>query len=217
MKSLALYSNETSFIEEFSNKGLHHLKSEDPEIYSLLELEHQRQVSSLSMIASSSIANPSVLACEGLFLTNVTMEGYPGRRFHAGCKYIDAIERVAIERAKSTFDAHYVNVQPHSGSSANQIVMFSILQPGDCILGLDLDCGGHLTHGSRASFSGQFFESITYGLDENGRINYKQVLELAKKHKPRLIICGASAYTRIIDFKRFRAIVDEVGHFYSSH
>ncbi len=213
MNRLALYNNETSFIEGLPNNGLHHLKNEDPEIYSLLELEHQRQVNSLSMIASSSIAVPSVLACEGSSLTNVTTEGYPGRRFHAGCKYIDEIERIAIERAKSAFDAHYVNVQPHSGSSANQIVMFSILQPGDCILGLDLACGGHLTHGSKASFSGQFFKSITYGLDQNGFINYEQVLELAKKYKPRLIICGASAYTRTIDFKRFRAIADEVGAF----
>lgn len=200
-------------MEEFASDGVNRLAIEDPELFDLLGLEHQRQVNTLAMVASSSIADPSVLACEGSVLTNVTTEGYPGRRFHGGCKYIDEIEKIAIERAKSAFGARYVNVQPHSGSSANKIVMFSILRPGDRVLGLDLDSGGHLTHGSRASFSGQIFESFAYGLDETGRIDYDQVLDLAKRHRPRLIICGASAYTRVIDFERFRRIADEVGAF----
>ena len=198
---------------EFASEGINRLEQEDPELFTLLDLEYQRQVNTLSMVASSSIADPSVLACEGSVLTNITTEGYPGRRFHGGCKYVDEIEKIAIERAKLAFGAHYVNVQPHSGSSANQIVMFSVLRPGDRILGLDLDSGGHLTHGSRASFSGKIFDSFTYGLDETGHIDYDQVLVLAKRYQPRLIICGASAYTRIIDFERFRKIADEVGAF----
>jgi glycine hydroxymethyltransferase len=202
-----------SFMEEFASEGVIRLANEDPELFALLDLEHQRQVNTLSMVASSSVADPSVLACEGSILTNVTTEGYPGRRFHGGCKFIDEIEKIAVKRAKLAFGARYVNVQPHSGSSANQIIMFSILRPGDRVLGLDLDSGGHLTHGSRASFSGQIFESFAYGLDETGRIDYDQVLDLAKRHRPRLIICGASAYTRVIDFERFRKIADEVGAF----
>ncbi|MCY9165988.1 serine hydroxymethyltransferase [Bacillus atrophaeus] len=207
------YSIVGSFMERFASDGVNRLENEDPELFALLDLEHQRQVNTLSMVASSSIADPSVLACEGSVLTNVTTEGYPGRRFHGGCKFIDEIEKIAVERAKLAFGARYVNVQPHSGSSANQIVMFSILRPGDRVLGLDLDSGGHLTHGSRASFSGQIFESFTYGLNETGRIDYDQILDLAKRHRPRLIICGASAYTRVIDFERFRRIADEIGAF----
>src|SRR5699024_856427 len=200
-------------MEEFASDGVNRLAIEDPELFELLGLEHRRQVNTLAMVASSSIADPSVLACEGSVLTNVTTEGYPGRRFHGGCKYIDEIEKIAVERAKLAFGARYVNVQPHSGSSANQVVMFSVLRPGNRVLGLDLDSGGHLTHGSRASFSGQIFESFAYGLDETGRIDYDQVLDLAKRHRPRLIICGASAYTRVIDFEHFRRIADEVGAF----
>lgn len=200
-------------MEGFVRDGVKRLANEDPELSNLLDLEHQRQMDTLSMVASSSIADPSVLTCEGSVLTNVTTEGYPGRRFHGGCKFIDKVEQIAVERAKLAFGAKYVNVQPHSGSSANQIVMFSILQPGDRVLGLDLDSGGHLTHGSRASFSGQIFEAFAYGLDETGRIDYEQVLNLAKRYQPRLIICGASAYPRVIDFERFRRIADEVGAF----
>ncbi|MCK6258792.1 serine hydroxymethyltransferase [Fictibacillus sp. KIGAM418] len=207
------YRIRESFMEEFASDGVIRLANEDPELFALLDLEHQRQVNTLSMVASSSVADPSVLACEGSILTNVTTEGYPGRRFHGGCKYIDEVEKIAVERAKLAFGARYVNVQPHSGSSANQIVMFSILRPGDRVLGLDLDSGGHLTHGSRASFSGQVFESFAYGLDETGRIDYDQVLDLAKRHRPHLIICGASAYTRVIDFERFRKVADEIGAF----
>lgn len=199
------------FMGDFARDGVHLLASEDPDLFDLISLEYRRQVNTLSMIASSSTADPSVLACEGTVLTNVTTEGYPGQRFHGGCKYIDEVERIAIERAKLAFNARYVNVQPHSGSSANQIVMFSILRPGDRVLGLGLDSGGHLTHGSRASFSGQIFESFAYGLDESGFIDYDNVLDLAKRHQPRLIICGASAYPRVIDFERFRRIADEVG------
>jgi len=213
VKDLETYIIRESFMEEFASDGVNRLAIEDPELFELLGLEHRRQVNTLAMVASSSIADPSVLACEGSVLTNVTTEGYPGRRFHGGCKYIDEIEKIAVERAKLAFGARYVNVQPHSGSSANQVVMFSVLRPGNRVLGLDLDSGGHLTHGSRASFSGQIFESFAYGLDETGRIDYDQVLDLAKRHRPRLIICGASAYTRVIDFEHFRRIADEVGAF----
>ena len=207
------FRNEEKLMKDFVCDGVRLLASEDPELFDLFNLEYRRQVNTLSMIASSSIADPSVLVCEGTVLTNVTTEGYPGHRFHGGCKFIDEVEKIAIERAKLAFGARYVNVQPHSGSSANQIVMFSILRPGDRVLGLGLDSGGHLTHGSRASFSGQIFESYTYGLDETGRIDYDEVLNIAKRCRPRLIICGASAYPRIIDFERFRKIADEVGAF----
>jgi glycine hydroxymethyltransferase len=165
------------------------------------------------MVAASSIAHPSVLICEGMTTTNVTTEGYPGARFHAGCQFVDEIERLAIERAKAAFKARYANVQPHSGTSANEAVILSLLKPGDTILGLELNSGGHLTHGSKASISGQYFNAIGYGLDEEGYIDYEQVQRLAEKFKPKLIICGASAYPRTIDFKRFREIADEVRAF----
>ncbi len=198
-------------LSEFSQKGFELLESNDPELFGLLNSENQRQNDVLAMIAASSVADPSVLACEGTATVNVTTEGYPGARFHAGCQYVDEIELLAIDRAKKAFNAQYVNVQPHSGSSANGVILFSLLKPGDTILGLDLDAGGHLTHGSKASVSGRYFNAIGYGLDENGYIDYESVHELALKHKPSLIICGASAYPREIDFKRFREIADEVG------
>lgn len=202
---------EEKFMGDFARNGVQLLSNKDPELFDLLTLEYRRQVNSLSMVASSSIADPSVLACEGTVLTNVTTEGYPGKRFHGGCKYVDKIEQIAVERAKLAFNARYANVQPHSGSTANQIVMFNVLKPGDRVLALDLDSGGHLTHGSPASITGKIFESYTYGLDKTGRINYDNVLDIAKRCKPHLIICGASAYPRFIDFERFRQIADEVG------
>jgi len=197
-------------LSEFASYGHTRLQTEDEQLHHLLTQEYYRQQETLSLIAAASIADPSVLACEGTATNNVTTEGYPGARFHAGCEVIDEIERLAVERAKVAFRAHYANVQPHSGSSANQIVLFSVLKPGDTLLGLDLHAGGHLTHGSKASISGRYFQAIGYSLTPDGFIDYEQVEALAWQHKPRLIICGASAYPRTIDFKRFRAIADSV-------
>lgn len=202
-----------SVLAEFAQQGIDLLQRDDPALYELLDEEYRRQNDTLAMIAASSIADPSVLACEGMVTSNVTSEGYPGARYHAGCKFVDEIERLAIERAKDAFQARYANVQPHSGSTANQIVMFSLLKPGDTILGLDLNSGGHLTHGSKASVSGQYFNAVAYGLNDEGFIDYDGVHRLAHEHKPKLIITGASAYPRTIDFKRFREIADEVGAF----
>jgi glycine hydroxymethyltransferase len=200
-------------LAELSYRGIELLFEEDPVLHDLLTREYHRQTDTLAMVAASSIAHPSVLVCEGMITTNVTTEGYPGARFHAGCQFVDEIERLAVERAKVAFQARYANVQPHSGTSANEAVILSVLKPGDTILGLDLNSGGHLTHGSKASVSGQYFKAIGYGLDEEGYIDYEQVQRLAEKFKPKLIICGASAYPRTIDFKRFREIADEVRAF----
>lgn len=194
-------------------RGIEKLATEDARLYELLQREQYRQNNVLTMVAASSGAEPSVLVCQGMATTNVTTEGYPGARFHGGCEIVDEIERMAIERAKSAFNAQYANVQPHSGTAANGVVIFSLLRPGDTLLGLDLNSGGHLTHGSTASIIGQYFNSIGYGLTKDGYIDYDQVQSLAKKHRPKLIICGASAYPRLIDFKRFRAIADEVGSY----
>lgn len=193
--------------------GLGELEAEDPTLHGFLEQEYQRQMGTLSLIAASSLAPASVLACQGTPTGNVTTEGYPGARYHAGCEVVDRIEQLAIERAKAAFAAKYANVQPHSGSSANQIVMCALLQPGDTILGLDLDCGGHLTHGAKASMSGQYFRSVSYGLNETGRIDYDRMRVVARECKPRLVFCGASAYPRTIDFEYFRRVADEVGAF----
>lgn len=195
----------------FARHGVDLLQQEDPVLYELLEQEYYRQAHSLSMVASSSIAHPSVLACEGTFTSNVTAEGYPGARFHAGCKFVDQFEQLAIDRAKAALKAQYANVQPHSASTANQIVMSSLLKPGDTILGLGLDSGGHLSHGSKVNISGQFFNAIGYGLDGQGFINYAQLEELAEEFKPKLIISGTTAYPRVLDWERFRAIADRVG------
>lgn len=200
-----------STLTEMACTGIDLLRRDDPQLYQLLELENQRQNEVLAMVAASSVADPSVLACNGSATVNVTTEGYPGARFHAGCVHIDEIERLAISRAKAAFHAQYANVQPHSGSSANAVVIFSLLKAGETILGLDLDSGGHLTHGSKASVSGQYFNAVGYGLTAQGLIDYDQVHTLARQHRPKLIICGASAYPRVIDFKRFREIADDVG------
>jgi glycine hydroxymethyltransferase len=200
-----------SGLAELARRGLERLSQEDPRLFQLLEQEYERQNRVLMMVAASSVADPSVLACEGTPTVNVTTEGYPGARFHAGCRYVDEIERLAIERAKAAFGARYANVQPHSGSSANAIVICGLLRPGDTILGQEISAGGHLTHGARASFSGQYFRALGYGVDQDGRIDYAQVERLAREHKPRLIVCGASAYPRVIDFARFREIADAVG------
>jgi len=198
-------------LEETALHGIARLRSEDPVLYELLTREHRRQMGTLTMVAASSIADPSVLACEGTAMLNTTTEGYPGARFHAGCEVADPVERIAIERAKAAFGARYANVQPHSGTSANQIVMFSLLRAGDTVLGLHLDAGGHLSHGARASVSGIYFDAVSYGVDESGRIDLDEVRRLALEHRPRLMVAGASAYPRTVDFAAFRRIADEAG------
>ncbi|MCP2166910.1 serine hydroxymethyltransferase [Goodfellowiella coeruleoviolacea] len=193
--------------------GAQRLRHQDPVLHDLLEREQRRQSDTLAMIASASWSDPSVLACEGSASGNITTEGYPGRRYHAGCEVVDEIERLAIDRAKAAFGARYANVQPHSGSTANQLVMTALLNPGDLVMGLELAAGGHLTHGSAVSFSGRYFRSVSYGVDEQGLLDYAQIERLAVEHRPKLIICGASAYPREIDFARFREIADHVGAF----
>jgi len=198
-------------LANLTSQGNIYLLKEDPALHELLTAETKRQANVLSMVASSSIADPSVLFCSGMATANVSTEGYPGKRYHAGCEVVDEIERLAVDRAKQAFQAQYANVQPHSGTTANQIVMFSLLQPGDTILGLDLKSGGHLSHGSRAAASGNIFNAVSYGLDQDGFIDYEEVAQIAQQHQPKLIICGASAYPRTIDFERFRIIADKVG------
>jgi len=197
-------------LHKFSKQGANKLAEDDPFLYSLLTKEYVRQNHTLAMVAASSAADPSVISCEGTVLSNVTAEGYPGKRYHAGCDVADEIENLAIARAKKAFKAQYANVQPHSGSSANEILLFSLLNPGDRILGLDLNAGGHLTHGSNASVTGKYFEVESYGLDNNGYIDYDDVAQKADTFKPKIIICGASAYSRTVDFKKFRKIADKV-------
>jgi glycine hydroxymethyltransferase len=198
-------------LNEFFQTATDQLAEQDPALYALLEREYERQSHVLAMIASSSIADPAVLICEGTPVSNVTTEGFPGKRYHAGCEVVDEIENLAVERAKIAFNAQYANVQPHAGTTANQIIMFSLLAPGDTILGLDLKAGGHLSHGSKAAASGKYFNAVAYGLDDDGFIDFEQVAQLARQHQPKMIICGSSAYPRRIDFARFRHIADEVG------
>lgn len=181
-------------------------------IFKLIEEEKKRQDTNIELIASENFVSEDVLKATGSVLTNKYAEGYPGRRYYDGCEVVDEIENIAIDRLKELFGAKYVNVQPHSGSSANIAVYMALLNPGDTVLGMSLDAGGHLTHGSKVNFSGKLYNSISYGVDkESHLINYDELLLLAKEHKPKLIIAGASAYSRIIDFKKFREIADEVG------
>ena len=191
--------------------GVAQLYADDPVLADLLERELARQSEVLTLVAASSVMDPSVLATVGNVAGNVTAEGYPGARFHAGCAVIDEIESLAIERAKTAFGARYANVQTHSATTANEVVMFSLLKPGDTLLGLDLSSGGHLTHGSPVSVSGKAFNAIGYGLTAEGAIDFDQVRALALTHRPKLLICGTTAYPRTLDFARFRAIADEVG------
>ncbi|WP_453848609.1 serine hydroxymethyltransferase [Streptomyces violascens] len=191
--------------------GMDSLHRTDPELAALLDAEVRHQDATLAMIASASIADPSVLAAGGAALSNVTAEGYPGHRYHPGAARFDEVERLAVARAKDLFGAQYANVQPHSCSSANLAVLAALVPAGGTILGLHLDAGGHLTHGSPASVTGRHYNAVHYGLDEAGRIDYGQVAELARLHRPKLIIAGASAYPRTIDFARFRTIADSVG------
>lgn len=192
-----------------AQQGSESLRDQDPDLHRLLVAERDRQLRTLILVASSSIVDPSVLACEASVAVNVTAEGYPGRRFHAGCGIIDQIEQLAIDRAKQAFHAQYANVQPHCASSANEILMFGLLDPGDTIMGMALEHGGHLTHGAPVSISGKCFKAVHYGLDDSGFLDYEQVRALAREHRPKLIVCGGTAYPRVIDFARFRTVADE--------
>lgn len=187
------------------------LKQHDPQIARLIEQELWRQQDHIELIASENIVSEAVLQAQGSVLTNKYAEGYAAHRYYHGCEVVDQVETLAIERAKKLFNCAYANVQPHSGSQANQSVYIALLQPNDTIMGMSLDAGGHLTHGAKVSSSGKYYHSVQYGVDANGIIDYDAVEALAKEHKPRLIIAGGSAYARIIDFKRFRQIADSVG------
>lgn len=191
---------------------LQNLAQQDNEIFSTIEEELNRQQNQIELIASENIVSRAVLEAQGSILTNKYAEGYPSHRYYGGCEIIDKIETLAIERAKKLFNCAYVNVQPHSGSQANMAVYFALLKPYDTIMGMSLDCGGHLTHGSSVSMSGKWLNAIAYGVDkESGIIDYNQVEELAKQYQPKIIIAGGSAYARKIDFFRFRKIADMVG------
>ncbi len=188
------------------------LKESDPEIWQAIEDEKRREGEKIVLIASENYASQAVLEAQGSVLTNKYAEGYPAKRYYGGCEFADVIEDLAIRRAKELFGVEHVNVQPHSGSQANMAVYFATLEPGDTILGMKLTHGGHLTHGASASFSGKLYKSISYGVRrDNGHIDYDEVEALAKEHRPKMIVVGASAYPRIIDFKRFREIADIVG------
>lgn len=188
------------------------IKEADVELYEALEAELKRQQGNIELIASENIVSPAVLAAAGTHLTNKYAEGYPSKRYYGGCEYVDVAERLAIERAKELFGAEYANVQPHCGASANLAVFFALLQPGDTVLSMSLAHGGHLSHGSPVNISGKYFNIVPYFVDEKtSLIDYDEVERLAKECKPKLILAGASAYPRIIDFKRFREIADEVG------
>ncbi|MGB5966132.1 MAG: serine hydroxymethyltransferase [Sulfurimonadaceae bacterium] len=189
-----------SFLQEFDN-----------EIFALCEKELERQTDHLEMIASENFTLPAVMEAMGSVFTNKYAEGYPAKRYYGGCEYADGVEQLAIDRACKLFDCKFANVQPHAGSQANGAVYAALLKAGDKILGMDLSHGGHLTHGSKPSFSGKNYSSFTYGVELDGRINYERVLDIARITQPKIIVCGASAYAREIDFKKFREIADDVG------
>jgi glycine hydroxymethyltransferase len=188
-------------------------KIKDKIVFTYLEKEKKRQLEGLELIASENYVSEDVLACMGSILTNKYSEGYVGKRYYKGNQYVDEIEKLAIERTKELFGAEHVNVQPYSGSPANLAVHFALLEPGDRTLGMSLDAGGHLTHGFKVSISGKYYNSASYGVDDNGYIDYDEVRKLAKEHKPKLIWAGFSAYSRIVDWSEFRKIADEVGAF----
>jgi glycine hydroxymethyltransferase len=187
------------------------LKEYDNEVFELCEKELERQTDHLEMIASENFTLPAVMEAMGSVFTNKYAEGYPAKRYYGGCEYADGVEQLAIDRACELFGCKFANVQPHSGSQANAAVYAGLLKAGDKLLGMDLSHGGHLTHGSKPSFSGQNYSSFTYGVELDGRMNYDKIMEIAKTVKPKIIVCGASAYAREIDFKKFREIADEVG------
>ena len=187
------------------------IKTVDPEIAAAIQAESDRQNSHIELIASENWVSHAVMSAMGSVLTNKYAEGYPGHRYYGGCDCVDVVEDLARERAKKLFGAEYVNVQPHSGAQANMAVQFACLQPGDTVMGMNLDHGGHLTHGSPVNFSGTYFNIVPYGVNDQGVIDYDNVMAIAKECKPKMIIAGASAYARTIDFKKFREIADEVG------
>jgi glycine hydroxymethyltransferase len=188
------------------------LSAFDPELWQAMQAEVQRQEDHIELIASENYASPRVLAAQGSVLTNKYAEGYPGKRYYGGCEFVDIAENLAIDRAKALFDAAFANVQPHAGSQANAAAYLAMLKPGDTILGMSLADGGHLTHGAKVNASGKIFNAIHYGIDpESGLIDYEQVARLAEAHRPKLLIAGFSAYSRVLDWQRFRAIADSVG------
>ena len=193
------------------NEALKQILSYDPELGAAMKDELARQQGNLELIASENIVSEPVMMAMGSVLTNKYAEGYPGKRYYGGCEYVDVVETLAIERAKKLFGCDYANVQPHSGAQANMAVFFACLQPGDTFLGMDLSNGGHLTHGSPVNMSGKYFHAVSYGVDANGIIDYDDVRAKALEYRPKLILAGASAYCRTIDFPRFREICDEVG------
>ena len=188
------------------------LQEIDPEIFDVVSAERERQATGLELIASENFVSNAVLEAVGSVLTNKYAEGYPGRRYYGGCEVVDTAERLAIQRAKDLFGAEHANVQPHSGTTANMAVYFAMLEPGDKLMGMDLSCGGHLTHGHPLSYSGRDFEVVSYGVDrETERLDYDEIERLAVEHRPKILVCGASAYSREIDFARFRQIADKAG------
>ena len=191
--------------------GFEEISGFDPEVAAAMTAEINRQNDNIELIASENIVSKAVMAAMGSPLTNKYAEGYPGKRYYGGCEYVDIVEDLARERAKELFGCEYVNVQPHSGAQANMAVFFAIMEPGDTFMGMNLAHGGHLTHGSPVNMSGKYFNVVPYGVNDDGFIDYDQVLAIAKECKPKLIVAGASAYARAIDFKRFREIADEVG------
>src|SRR5690554_2438778 len=191
------------------------IASFDPELWSAMQQEAQRQEEHIELIASENYTSPAVMQAQGSVLTNKYAEGYPGKRYYGGCEFVDVAEQLAIERAKALFGADYANVQPHSGSQANAAVYLALLNPGDTILGMRLAHGGHLTHGAKVSASGKIYNSVAYGISsDTGEIDYNEVEQLAKEHKPKLIVAGFSAYSRVIDWQKFRDIADSVGAYF---
>ncbi|HOP21979.1 MAG TPA: serine hydroxymethyltransferase [Gammaproteobacteria bacterium] len=186
----------------------------DSELWDAIVAENQRQEHHIELIASENYTSPAVMEAQGCQMTNKYAEGYPGKRYYGGCENVDVAEQLAISRVKELFQADYANVQPHSGSQANQAVYFALLQPGDTILGMSLDHGGHLTHGSKVNLSGKIFNAVQYGIDADGNIDFENVREMALQHKPKLIIGGFSAYSKKIDWQKFREIADEVGAYF---
>ncbi|MFT4198711.1 MAG: serine hydroxymethyltransferase [Pseudoxanthomonas sp.] len=187
------------------------IETYDPELAQAIAAEARRQEDHVELIASENYASPAVMEAQGSVLTNKYAEGYPGKRYYGGCEFVDVAEKLAIERVKQLFGASYANVQPHSGSQANQAVYFALLQPGDTILGMSLAHGGHLTHGAKVNASGKLFNAVQYGVNDQGLVDYDEIERLAVEHKPRMIVAGFSAYSRVLDWARFRAIADKVG------
>lgn len=187
------------------------LTAYDKEVGEAMQLEFNRQNRNLELIASENIVSEPVMLAMGSILTNKYAEGYPGKRYYGGCQYVDIVEQLAIDRAKELFGCDYANVQPHSGAQANMAVFFAMLEPGDTVMGMNLDHGGHLTHGSPVNMSGKYFHVVPYGVDDNGFLDYDELRRKALEAKPKLIVAGASAYARKIDFKKFREVADECG------